>query len=202
MTQTGDNGSEMAGRRDKRGLVALVLAGVVAGMVGLSFAAVPLYRLFCQQTGYGGTTQVATVAPDHILDRTIKVRFDTNVDKDLPWQFGSEQRSVDLKIGDTALVFFKAHNNTDKPVSGTAGFNVAPESVGRYFKKIECFCFKQQTLAAGQSIEMPVTFFVDPAIVDDESTKNIEEITLSYTFYRSDDPSDVAAAPGDRASGS
>ena len=92
MTQTGDNGSEMAGRRDKRGLVALVLAGVVAGMVGLSFAAVPLYRLFCQQTGYGGTTQVATVAPDHILDRTIKVRFDTNVDKDLPWQFGSEQR--------------------------------------------------------------------------------------------------------------
>jgi cytochrome c oxidase assembly protein subunit 11 len=107
-----------------------------------------------------------------------------------------------VRIGESALVFFKAHNTTEKPVSGTAGFNVAPEIAGRYFTKIECFCFKQQTLAAGQSVEMPVTFFVDPKIVEDASTKNIEEITLSYTFYRSDDPSDVATAPGDRASGS
>ena len=202
MTQSSNTGPKMAERRDRRGLVALALAGVAAGMVGMSFAAVPLYRLFCQQTGYGGTTQVATVAPDHILDKSIKVRFDTNVDRDLPWRFSAEQGAVDVKIGDTALVFFKAHNNTDKPVSGTAGFNVAPEAVGRYFKKIECFCFKQQTLAAGQSIEMPVTFFIDPAFAEDVNTKNIEEITLSYTFYRSDDPSDVAAGPGDRASGS
>jgi cytochrome c oxidase assembly protein subunit 11 len=202
VTKTGDNGLKTAEPRDKRGLVALVLAGVVAGMVGLSFAAVPLYRMFCQATGFGGVPQVAEAAPDTILDRTIKIRFDTNVDADLPWDFKSEQRSVDVRIGESALVFFKAHNTTEKPVSGTAGFNVAPEIAGRYFTKIECFCFKQQTLAAGQSVEMPVTFFVDPKIVEDASTKNIEEITLSYTFYRSDDPSDVATAPGDRASGS
>ena len=187
--------------RDKKGLVALMLAGLVAGMVGLSFAAVPLYRMFCQATGYGGVPQVADVAPDKVLDRKIKVRFDTNVDRELPWQFSAEQRSVDVRIGESTLVFFRAHNNTDKSVSGTAGFNVSPEIAGRYFTKIECFCFKQQTLAAGQSVEMPVTFFIDPEFADDESTKNIEEITLSYTFYRSDDPSDVATAPGDRASG-
>ena len=202
MTETGDKGLNTAQPRDRRGLVALMLAGVVAGMVGLSFAAVPLYRMFCQATGFGGVPQVAETAPDTVLDRTIKIRFDTNVDSELPWDFKSEQRSVDVRIGESALVFFKAHNTTEKPVSGTAGFNVAPEIAGRYFTKIECFCFKQQTLAAGQSVEMPVTFFVDPKIVEDASTKNIEEITLSYTFYRSDDPSDVATAPGDRASGS
>jgi cytochrome c oxidase assembly protein subunit 11 len=202
VTETGDQGLNTAEPRDRRGLVALMLAGVVAGMVGLSFAAVPLYRMFCQATGFGGVPQVAETAPDTVLDRTIKIRFDTNVDSELPWDFKSEQRSVDVRIGESALVFFKAHNTTEKPVSGTAGFNVAPEIAGRYFTKIECFCFKQQTLAAGQSVEMPVTFFVDPKIVEDASTKNIEEITLSYTFYRSDDPSDVATAPGDRASGS
>ena len=202
MTQNRETGSKTEGHRDRRGLVGLILAGVVAGMVGLSFAAVPLYRMFCQATGFGGVPQVAEAAPDTVLDRTIKIRFDTNVDKDLPWDFKSEQRAMDVRIGESALVFFKAQNTTDKPVSGTAGFNVAPEIAGRYFTKIECFCFKQQTLAAGQSIDMPVTFFVDPKIVEDESTKNIEEITLSYTFYRSDDPSDVATAPGDRASGS
>ena len=202
MIQKSDAATETPEPRDKRALVALDLAGVVAGMVGLSFAAVPLYRMFCQVTGFGGTPQVAEAAPSTVLNRTIKVRFDTNVDKDLPWEFKSEQRAVDVRIGESALVFFKAHNPTDKPVSGTAGFNVAPEIAGRYFAKIECFCFQQQTLAAGQSIDMPVTFFVDPKIVEDESAKNIEEITLSYTFYRSDDPSDVAAALEDGASGS
>jgi cytochrome c oxidase assembly protein subunit 11 len=200
--QKSDAATEKTEPRDKRALVGLVLAGVVAGMVGLSFAAVPLYRMFCQVTGFGGTPQVAEAAPSTVLNRTIKVRFDTNVDKDLPWEFKSEQRAVDVRIGESALVFFKAHNPTDKPVSGTAGFNVAPEIAGRYFAKIECFCFQQQTLAARQSIDMPVTFFVDPKIVEDESAKNIEEITLSYTFYRSDDSSDVAAALEDGASGS
>jgi cytochrome c oxidase assembly protein subunit 11 len=191
-----------APKRDPKSLIALSLAGLVAGMVGLSFAAVPLYRMFCQVTGYGGIPQVAAVAPDRMLDRTITIRFDANVDRALPWTFTPEQRVMDVRIGETALAFFQAHNNTNEPVSGTAGFNVAPEIVGRYFTKIECFCFKQQTLAAGQSIEMPVTFFVDPKIVEDESAKNISEITLSYTFYRSDDPSDVAAAPRGAASGS
>ncbi|MEM7191306.1 MAG: cytochrome c oxidase assembly protein [Pseudomonadota bacterium] len=189
-------------RRDGKTVIALSLAGLVACMVGLSFAAVPLYRMFCQVTGYGGTTGVAVAAPDTVLDRTIKIRFNTNVDRDLPWQFSSEHRAVDLRIGESALTFFRAHNDTDKPVSGTAGFNVVPEAAGRYFKKIECFCFKQQTLAAGESVEMPVVFFVDPKIVEDSTAKNIEEITLSYTFYRTDDPSDVAAVSEDRAPGS
>jgi cytochrome c oxidase assembly protein subunit 11 len=191
-----------APKRDRKGLIALSLAGLVAGMVGLSFAAVPLYRMFCQATGYGGVPQVAESAPDHVLDRTITVRFDANVDRALPWTFAPEQNRMDLRIGESGLAFFKAHNNTDKPVSGTAGFNVSPEIAGRYFTKVECFCFKQQILAAGESIEMPVTFFIDPKIVEDESTKTISEITLSYTFYRNDDPSDVAAAPQRQASGS
>ena len=191
-----------APKRDRKGLVALSLAGVAAGMIGLSFSAVPLYRMFCQVTGYGGVPQIAETASDKVLDRTITIRFDANVDRALPWEFKPEQRAMDVRIGESGLAFFKAHNNTNEPVSGTAGFNVVPEIAGRYFNKIECFCFKQQTLAAGQSIDMPVTFFVDPKIVEDMSTKNISEITLSYTFYRSDDPSDVAAAPGDRASGS
>jgi cytochrome c oxidase assembly protein subunit 11 len=187
---------------DKKGLVALSLAALVAGMVGLSFAAVPLYRMFCQATGYGGATQRADVAPKDILDRMVTVRFDANVNPNLPWSFAPEQRIMQVHIGENALAFFKATNNSDKPVTGTAGFNVAPQAAGRYFTKVQCFCFTQQTLAPGQSIEMPVSFFVDPRFVEDESTENIPEITLSYTFYRSDDPSDVAAAPVDGASGS
>ncbi|ODR97822.1 cytochrome C oxidase assembly protein [Methyloceanibacter superfactus] len=189
-------------RRDRKGIIALALSGLVAGMVGLSFAAVPLYQMFCQTTGYGGATQKAEAAPGEVLDRTITIRFDANVDRDLPWTFAPVQRVMDVKIGESSLAFFRAHNNTDKPVTGTAGFNVAPESAGRYFTKIECFCFTKQTLAAGQSVEMPVTFFVDPKIVDDDTTKNISEITLSYTFYRNDDQPDVAAAPAGQNSGS
>lgn len=189
-------------KRDRKGVVALALAGVVAGMVGLSFAAVPLYQMFCQTTGYGGATQKAESAPGEVLDRTMTIRFDTNVDRALPWTFEPVQRTMQVKIGESALAFFRAHNNTDKTVTGTAGFNVAPEAVGRYFTKIQCFCFTKQTLAAGQSADMPVTFFVDPKIVDDDTTKNITEITLSYTFYRNDDQPDVAAAPVEQNSGS
>src|SRR3989304_1583682 len=139
-----DTGQHKEKQQRRHGVVALSLVGLVAGMTGLAFASVPLYRLFCQTTGYGGVPQRA----------------------------------------ERALFFFKATNNSDAPVAGTAVFNVVPELAGRYFTKIECFCFKEQTLAAGASIEMPVTFFVDPQIVDDEDTKNISEITLSYTFYR------------------
>ena len=125
-----------------------------------------------------------TRAADKVLDRTIRIRFDANVDGALPWSFAPDQRFIDVKIGETALAFFKATNNSSQPVTGQAIFNVAPELAGRYFTKIECFCFKQQTLAAHASVEMPVTFFVDPKIVDDQDTKTIGEITLSYTFYR------------------
>jgi cytochrome c oxidase assembly protein subunit 11 len=179
-------------RRD--GVVALALAALVAAMTGLAFASVPLYRMFCQATGYGGVPQRAERAPDQILDRTIRIRFDGNVDPALPWTFAPEKRLIDIKIGETTLAYFKASNTSNAPVSGTAVFNVVPELAGRYFTKIECFCFKQQTLAPGASVEMPVTFFVDPKIVDDEDTKNISEITLSYTFYRTGEPG-VAAAP-------
>ena len=179
-------------RRD--GAIALALVGLVAAMTGLAFAAVPLYRMFCQATGYGGVPQRAERAPDQILDQTIRIRFDANVDPALPWTFAPVQRLIDIKIGETTLAYFKATNNSNVPLSGTAVFNVVPELAGRYFTKIECFCFKQQTLAAGASVEMPVTFFVDPKIVDDEDTKNISEITLSYTFYPSGGPG-AAAAP-------
>jgi cytochrome c oxidase assembly protein subunit 11 len=186
----------------RHGVLALSLAGLVAAMVGLSFAAVPLYRLFCQTTGYGGTPQRADKGADQVLDRTIKVRFDGNVDPALPWRFAPEQRAMEVKIGETALAFFKATNQTQAPVTGTAIFNVSPEQAGRYFTKIECFCFTEQTLAAGASAEMPVTFFVDPKIVEDDDTKNIAEITLSYTFYRTDKSAGMAAAPAAAKSGS
>ena len=196
------NATESNTSKRRHGLVALSLAGLVAGMVGLAFASVPLYRMFCQVTGYGGQPQRADKAPGEVLDRTIRVRFDGNVDHGLPWAFAPVQQTMDVKIGETALAFFKATNETSAPVSGTAIFNVSPELASRYFTKIECFCFKQQTLAGRQTVEMPVTFFVDPKIVEDENTKNISEITLSYTFYRTDDPSGVAAAKRGQNSGS
>ncbi len=188
-----DTEHEPKGKR-RDGAIALALVGLVAAMTGLAFASVPLYRMFCQATGYGGVPQRAERAPDQILDRTIRIRFDANVDPALPWTFAPDKRLIDIKIGETTLAYFKATNNSNVPLSGTAVFNVVPELAGRYFTKIECFCFKQQTLAAGASVEMPVTFFVDPKIVDDEDTKNISEITLSYTFYPSGEPA-AAAAP-------
>jgi cytochrome c oxidase assembly protein subunit 11 len=181
----------------RHSFLALSLAGLVAGMVGLSFAAVPLYRMFCQATAYDGTPRRAEKAPGQVLDRTITIRFDGNVDKSLPWTFAPEQQTMDVKIGDTALAYFKASNFGSAAVSGRALFNVSPELAGRYFTKIECFCFSRQTLAAGQTVEMPVTFFVDPKIVDDDDTKDITEITLSYTFFRNDDGNTPAAAASD-----
>lgn len=186
----------------RHSILALSLVGLVAGMVGLSFASVPLYRVFCQVTGYGGVPQRAEKAPGEVLDRTVTIRFDGNVDRSLPWTFAPAQQTMDVKIGETALAFFKASNNSSVPLSGRAIFNVSPELAGRYFTKIECFCFKQQTLAAGQTVDMPVTFFVDPKFVDDEDTKDISEITLSYTFYRSDEPNPPAAAAAPEGEGS
>ena len=186
----------------RHSILALSLVGLVAGMVGLSFASVPLYRVFCQVTGYGGVPQRAEKAPGEVLDRTVTIRFDGNVDRSLPWTFAPVQQTMDVKIGETALAFFKASNTSAVPVTGRAIFNVSPELAGRYFTKIECFCFKQQTLGAGQTVEMPVTFFVDPEFVDDEDTKDISEITLSYTFYRGDEPNPPAAAAAPQGEGS
>jgi cytochrome c oxidase assembly protein subunit 11 len=180
---------------NKNRTVALPLICLVAAMLGLAFASVPLYRLFCQATGYGGIPQRADRGPDQVLDRTIRIRFDANVDSGLPWSFEPVQQVMDVKIGEQALAFFKATNNGSTPITGTAIFNVAPELGGRYFTKIQCFCFKQQTLNPGTTAEMPVIFFVDPKILEDEDTKNISEITLSYTFYHSDPPPGIAVVP-------
>jgi len=156
---------------------------LVVGMLGLSYAAVPLYRMFCQVTGFGGTTQRAEAASGEILDRSIIIRFDSNVAKNLAWKFKPVQRTVEIKIGETALIYYKAKNMSDKPVVGTASFNVTPEVAGSYFSKIECFCFTEQLLAPGQEVKLPVRFFIDPEIVRDADTRDIREITLSYTFF-------------------
>jgi len=187
---------------NKNRTVALPLICLVAAMLGLAFASVPLYRLFCQATGYGGIPQRADRGPDQVLDRTIRIRFDANVDSGLPWSFEPVQQVMDVKIGEQALAFFKATNNGSTPITGTAIFNVAPELGGRYFTKIQCFCFKQQTLNPGTTAEMPVIFFVDPKVLEDEDTKNISEITLSYTFYHSDPPPGIAVVPESDKSGS
>ncbi len=189
-----DTGHHKQQEPKRHGAVALSLVGLVAVMIGLAFAAVPLYRLFCQVTGYSGVPQRAEAAPDRELDRTIQIRFDANVDRALPWSFAPVERVVEVKIGETALAFFKVSNQSSAPVTGTAVFNVVPERAARYFSKIECFCFKEQTLAAGASMDMPVTFFIDPKIVDDEDTKNISEITLSYTFFRAGKEAGLVAA--------
>ena len=156
---------------------------VVVGMVGMSYAAVPLYYMFCQATGYGGTPSRADAAPGIVGTRAVTVRFDTNVDAALPWSFTAEQREAKVRIGENRLVFFRAVNRSDKPIVGHAAFNVAPDNAARYFNKIQCFCFTEQRLEAGESVDMPVSFFVSPAILKDRESDNVTEITLSYTFY-------------------
>jgi cytochrome c oxidase assembly protein subunit 11 len=160
---------------------------IVVGMVGLSYAAVPLYYAFCRATGYGGTPQRAQAAPLVVSENVMTVRFDTNVDPALPWTFQPEQRAVQVKLGENRLVFFRAVNNSDRPIVGHATFNVAPDGAGAYFNKIQCFCFTEQRLEPGQSVEMPVSFFVSPDILSVRGADAVQEITLSYTFYPSVD---------------
>lgn len=181
----------------RHGRVALICAAVGAGMLGLSYAAVPLYAMFCQVTGFAGTTQRAERPSDTVLDRAVTIRFDSNVAQGLGWTFEPVQRKVDVKIGENALAFYRAENTSGRPVTGTATFNVTPEIAGSYFNKIECFCFQEQRLDPGQSIDMPVSFFVDPAIVDDKTAGGLTQITLSYTFYPAEEMEAAAVAqPG------
>ncbi len=171
----------MVATQNKR--TAVLLAGVAALMVGLTYASVPLYRLFCQVTGFGGTTQVAEVKAVSVLDRQITVRFSANTHRDMPWQFRPQQDKQALKLGQQSLAFFEAVNPTNRVVTGTATFNVTPHKAGPYFAKIECFCFTEQTLEPGQRIDMPVTYFIDPEMVRDPDLNDVTEITLSYTFF-------------------
>ena len=170
-----------AKRNAKVGMICAL--GFVA-MIGAAYASVPLYKAFCQITGFDGTVRKAEVAPDKVLDRKLTIRFDANV-RDLPWKFTAEQTSQDIRIGETGLAFFKVTNNGDQPITGRAIYNVVPESAGAYFQKLECFCFSDQTIAAGETIEFPVVYFVDPKFAEDAETKGKSEVTLSYTFFRS-----------------
>ncbi len=167
--------------------VAIMAGGVAVGMVGVAYAAVPLYQIFCQITGFGGTTQRADASPETVLDQKITVAFDANVNASLSWNFVPSQHSQTIRIGEQTLAFYKAVNTGHRPVTGTATFNVTPVGAGVYFSKIECFCFTEQTLQPGQSIDMPVSYFVDPDIVNDPDMKSVKTITLSYTFYAVDE---------------
>ena len=171
----------------RKTLTGLVLAGLVVGMVGLSYASVPLYRLFCQLTGFGGTPQVATEAPREVLEREITVRFNAEIAPGLAWAFEPVVRDMTLRIGENGLAFYRAVNLTDRPLVGMASFNVTPDKTGQYFNKIACFCFDQQRLEPGQSIDMPVSFFVDPSLAKDRNMNDVSHITLSYTFFLVDD---------------
>lgn len=167
--------------------------GLVVFMGGLAWASVPFYDWFCRVTGFGGTTGVSEVASDEILDQTIKIRFDASLDRNMPWEFTPMAREMELRIGETGLAFYEAYNPTDKPVAGSASYNVAPYEAGGFFAKIDCFCFEEQVLAPGERVQMPVTFYVDPEIVTDRDAKYVHSITLSYTFYQIDLPEGFAA---------
>lgn len=163
--------------------VVTLCLGMTFGMLGMAYAAVPLYEIFCQVTGYGGTTQRAEDTTGQVLDREITVRFDSNTSNDLDWEFGPKQRKITLKIGDKSQAIYTAKNVGDDTSHGTASFNVSPGLAGAYFNKIECFCFTEQELASGESVDMPVVFFIDPEIVNDPLLKDTTTITLSYTFF-------------------
>ena len=183
-------------RRNRRvGLMALAFA---LFMLGAGFAAVPLYRMFCAATGYGGTTQRASAAEASgvvLAAERISVRFDGNVEGRMPWRFGPEQVTQDMRIGERRMAYFTAENLSDRAITGIASFNVEPELAGLYFKKIQCFCFNEQTLAPGQKVRMPVIYFVDPAILKDAEVAGTNQITLSYTFHVSADQSAAQSTP-------
>jgi cytochrome c oxidase assembly protein subunit 11 len=196
----------MAGSRDKAGLrrdliVAASCGAVTAIMVGAAFAAVPFYSWFCRTTGFGGTPQISEVAPKHVLDRWVTVRFDSNIAPGLPWSFEPEQNEMRVRIGEVATAHYKVINEAARTVTAQASYNVAPPTVGAYFTKINCFCFTQQTMKPGETREMTVVFYVDPSIVKDSDQDKLNLITLSYTFYRLPDSSSPVAEAAGRAGG-
>jgi cytochrome c oxidase assembly protein subunit 11 len=192
MSPPGRSEAGAQARRNRN--VAIVCAAIFFGLIGAAYASVPLYRAFCQATGFDGTVRRAQAAPDKVIGHTITVRFDANT-RDLPWDFTAEQVAQPVKLGETKLAFFKVTNHADHPVTGRAIFNVVPEQAGAYFRKLQCFCFSDQTIGAGQTVEMPVLYFVDPKYAEDFETRGQKEVTLSYTFY----PAVDAKPPAPRA---
>jgi cytochrome c oxidase assembly protein subunit 11 len=193
----------MAGtKRSSKKRIALICSGVVLTMTGAAFAAVPLYQLFCQVTGFNGTVMRADAAPTQSLDRMVSVRFDTNV-RNLPMTFRAEQVSQRVRVGETGLAYFDVTNTSDKPIMARASYNVVPVQTGAYFQKLQCFCFDDQTIAAGETRQFPVQYFVSPEMVDNREVDGVEEITLSYTFYpvSEDQPTTLAATAVATATG-
>lgn len=202
MSNANHQNEKLVRRRDV--VVAGVCGVVVAAMVGAAFAAVPFYNWFCRATGFNGTTQVATSAPSAApLSRKIKVRFDSNVAPGLPWKFEPEQTEIELSIGQVVTAFYTVTNQSARTTTGQAAYNVAPLTVGAYFQKINCFCFTEQTMAPGETRQMPVVFYVDPSIVKDSDNDGLNTITLSYTFYpvRDPEPESVASREPDQRKG-
>ncbi len=183
----------MIPRLEGPGKTAAQTVAVVLVMGSLAWASVPLYDWFCRVTGFGGATNVAEAGSDLVLDRTIKVRFDASLERGMPWKFKPVEREMEIRIGETGLAFYEAYNPTDRSVAGSASYNVAPYSAGGYFTKIDCFCFELQVLQSGERVLMPVTFYVDPEIVDDREAKYVNHITLSYTFHVTDMPEEQAS---------
>jgi cytochrome c oxidase assembly protein subunit 11 len=181
-------------KKTQIGITAAACVLFVVGMVGMSFAAVPLYRVFCQVTGFGGTPQRAEAAPEGTIDREVTVRFDANIGNGLGWSFRPMERQIKLRVGEVAEVRFLVENRGSETSTGTATFNVTPDATGAYFNKLACFCFSDQTLKPGERAEMPVQFFVDPAIADDKDLNYVDSITLSYTFYPAREPAKPVAS--------
>lgn len=184
----------MSDQKAKNKKTMLSLAMMATGMLCLAYASVPLYEIFCQVTGFGGTTQHSGALPSQTNERVMKVRFDANVAGDMPWSFKPMQTEVEVKLGEEKLIFYKAKNLSNQPITGIASFNVTPEKTGEFFDKLACFCFDNQTLAPGEEIEMPVSFFVDPELVKFRNLDGVKTITLSYTFFRAKDQP-LAQAP-------
>jgi cytochrome c oxidase assembly protein subunit 11 len=182
--------------RPNNGRLAVFLLLIVGGMLGLSFAAVPLYRIFCAATGYGGTPQRVTALSNSTASQTVTVHFDANVSPALAWSFKPLQQEVTLHIGENKLAFYRAKNLTNEALTGRATYNVSPPIVGLYFDKVQCFCFKEQTLKPGESMDMPVSFFIDPEILKDHDARTVHDITLSYTFFRAKDQNAATANIG------
>jgi cytochrome c oxidase assembly protein subunit 11 len=183
-------GADLA-RRNRR--LSLALGGVALGMVGLAFASAPLYDLFCRMTGFGGTTQTAAQAPGATSERRVTVRFNADVHPHLPWRFAPTEQATSVRLGEPGLTAYRVESRSAAATVGTATFNVTPDKMGKYFSKTACFCFEEQTLRPGQTAELPVAFFVDPAMADDPATADVQTVTLSYTFFRARDEATVLA---------